>query len=216
MNGKLILWGASGHAKVLAECVERLGYETVAVFDNKPGLTSPLKGVPLYTGWEGFLTWRRATPGPVEFLVAIGGARGRDRLDIQARLAREGLVSISVIHPTAFVARSAAIAEGVQVLSNASVGVESRLGTQTIVNTNASVDHECILGRGVHVAPGATLAGRVTIGDGTLIGAGAVVLPQVCVGSDVTVGAGAVVVRDIPDGITVVGNPARPLRAKAA
>jgi sugar O-acyltransferase (sialic acid O-acetyltransferase NeuD family) len=216
VSGDLVLWGASGHAKVLAECAHRLGYRVVALFDNDPTASSPLKGVTLHTGWEGFQSWRRSQAGPVSFLVAIGGQKGADRLEIHNRLEREGLIPISIVHPTAYVAANAAIGNGSQVLANAAVGAEARLGRQTIVNTGASVDHECVLGDGVHIAPGATLAGCVSVGDRTLVGAGAVVLPRVRIGRDAIVGAGSVVLRDVLDGTTVAGNPARRLRAEAA
>jgi len=61
------------------------------------------------------------------------------------------------------------------------------------------------------IAPGAHLGGEVTIGEGVLIGIGATVMPQRRVGDWAVVGAGACVVEDVPDGVTVVGVPARPL-----
>lgn len=216
MSADLVLWGASGHAKVLAECVEGLGYRVVALFDNDPGVSSPLEGVTVHIGWDGFLNWRQSWQGAVSFLIAIGGHKGAVRLEIHERLEREGLVPISIVHPAAYVAGNVTIGEGGQVLANAAVGVEVRLGRQTIVNTSASVDHECVLGDGVHIAPGAILTGCVTVGDRSLVGAGAVVLPRVRIGRDVIIGAGSVVVRDIPDGTTVAGNPARVMRAEAA
>jgi sugar O-acyltransferase (sialic acid O-acetyltransferase NeuD family) len=216
VSADLVLWGASGHAKVLAECADRLGYRVVALFDNDPSVSSPLEGVAVHGGWDGFLRWRQSRQGPVSFLVAIGGQKGADRLEIHERLERAGLVPVSIVHPTAFVAGNAAVDLGCQVLANAAVGVEARLGRQTIVNTSASVDHECVLGAGVHIAPGATLTGCVTVGDRSLVGAGAVVLPRVRIGRDVIIGAGSVVVRDVPDGTTVAGNPARVMRARAA
>jgi sugar O-acyltransferase (sialic acid O-acetyltransferase NeuD family) len=212
----IVFWGASGHAKVLAECSTRLGYRLVALFDNQPDLASPIAGVPLLGGWDGLAGWRAIHPGPCSFLCAIGGDRGRDRVDIHERLLAAGLTPVSLIHPTAFTAGSAVLEPGCQVLANASVGVEARLGRQTIVNTNASVDHECTLGQGVHVGPGATLAGCVEVGDYAMVGAGAVLLPRVRIGRSAIIGAGAVVLGDVPDGVTMVGNPARVLRARAA
>ena len=77
------------------------------------------------------------------------------------------------------------------------------------LNTVCSIDHDDQLGGGVHVCPGARLAGEVQVGARSWIGIGACVIQQVRIGSDVTVGAGAVVVRDLPDGVTAVGVPAR-------
>ena len=212
-----VFWGAAGHAKVLQDCTSQLGYRVIALFDNRPGLQSPLAGVPLYVGWPGFLEWSRGRDlRDVAFLIAIGGDRGRDRVELATRLEHAGLRPISVVHPTAFVAASAEMAPGCQVLARAVVGVEARLGEQTIINTAASVDHECVLGSGVHVAPGATICGTVTIGDFVLVGAGAVILPNLRIGQRAIIGAGAVVTKDVDPGAIVVGNPARLLQQKAA
>jgi sugar O-acyltransferase (sialic acid O-acetyltransferase NeuD family) len=210
----VILWGASGHAKVLAEACGQMGRRVVALFDNDPARVSPWENVPLAIGEEGLLRWREQTGLLAEFALAIGGDRGRDRLALHDLLAGYGFVPLTVVHPTAFVAESAHLDAGCQVLARAAVCVEAKLGRQTIVNTQASVDHECVLGAGVHVAPGATLAGCVQVADGATIGAGAVVLPRLRIGSDAVVGAGAVVTRDIPDNAVAWGNPARVRRWK--
>ena len=206
----LVIWGASGHAKVLAEFLRPPEYEIVALFDNDPTVQSPLPGVPVYHGPEGLRRWRKEHPEVrATAVVAIGGARGRDRLDIQRLLTDVGCEPISVVHPTAFVADSARVGRGSHVLAQAAVAAEASLGEACIVNTAASVDHECVVGHGVHVAPNATLAGCVTVGDHALIGAGAVVLPRTHVGANAVVGAGAVVTRDVPDGTVVYGHAAR-------
>lgn len=212
----LVIWGASGHAKVLHEFISHRGYDLVALFDNQEGLISPIPSVPIYHGWTGFTGWSREHSMSVAFLVAVGGDRGEDRVRLHERLVDAGLTAVSMTHPTAFVAAGSTLAPGCQVLANAAVGVDARLGMQTIVNTNASVDHECVLGVGVHVAPGATLCGCVEVGDYVLVGAGAVVLPRIRVGARAMIGAGAVVTRDVPAGAVVVGNPARQIRQESA
>jgi sugar O-acyltransferase (sialic acid O-acetyltransferase NeuD family) len=205
-----VLWGATGQAKVLREALGPRA-TVVALFDNDPKTSSPFPGVSLYHGTSGFEVWksRRGDVAGVGALVAIGGSRGRDRVEIQEALEAAGLVPMTVIHPTAFVAGDARIGAGSQVLAQAAVCVESVLGRACIVNTAATVDHECVLGDGVHVAPGAHLAGEVRVGDYALIGAGAVVLPRLHVGEEAIVGAGAVVTADVEAGAIVVGNPAR-------
>jgi sugar O-acyltransferase (sialic acid O-acetyltransferase NeuD family) len=209
----IVFWGASGHARVLRELATRLGYELVALFDNDPSATSPFADVPIYFGDDGFLAWRRSN-GAVEArgLVAIGGARGRERTTLQEFLRTHGVEPATVVHPAAFVASDAMIGAGSQVLAQASVCSAASLGRCCIINTGASADHECTLGDGVHLAPGAVLAGCVEVGANTLIGPGAVVLPRTRIGRDAVVGAGAVVTRNVPDGVVVYGTPARVIR----
>jgi sugar O-acyltransferase (sialic acid O-acetyltransferase NeuD family) len=206
----IVFWGATGHAKVLREFIARIGYELVALFDNDPEVSSPFPDVPLYYRREGFERWRRAqAQTELACLVAIGGARGRARLEVQRYLEQQGLHPATAVHPAAYVAVDAALGRGCQVLAGAVVATEARLGEACIVNTRASVDHECELGAGVHLAPGAVLTGVVRVGEGALIGPNAVVLPRLTIGRDAIVGAGSVVTRDVPDGVVVYGNPAR-------
>ncbi|CAN5828789.1 acetyltransferase [soil metagenome] len=210
MLKKIVFWGAAGHAKVLREFVDGNGYELIAAFDNNPEAIPPFTDVPLYIGREGFEQWREERREEmVAALIAIGGARGRDRHEIQRMLASRGLEPVTVVHPTAFVAADAVLGAGSQVLAHATVGVEVRMGEACILNTASSVDHECVLGDGVHIAPGATLTGCVTVGDYSLVGPGAVVLPRIRIGLGAVVGAGSVVTRDIPDGKVAFGVPAK-------
>ncbi|HPN57619.1 MAG TPA: DapH/DapD/GlmU-related protein, partial [Chitinophagaceae bacterium] len=76
------------------------------------------------------------------------------------------------------------------------------------------IDHECIIGDFTHIAPGAVLCGNVKVGRNTFIGANSVIRQGIIIGDNVTIGAGTVVVKDVPDGATVVGNPAKNLVKK--
>ncbi len=211
-----VLWGATGQAKVLRECLAHTGVEVVAAVDNDPGVGPPFPGCLLLAGAAGLDAWLATLPDrpALGFLVAIGGSRGRDRVALHRDLSARGLTALTAIHPRAFVAVDAALGPGCQILAQAAVCVEARLGTACIVNTGATVDHECRLGEGVHVAPGAHLAGLVEVADFAMVGAGAVVLPRLRIGEGAVVGAGAIVVEDVPAGHTVAGNPARVLRAE--
>ena len=210
----LILWGAKGHAKVLREFLEPEGFEIVAVFDNDPCAVPPFHGVPLYVGEPGLRTWLDTLPHRrIGFLVAIGGARGRERIELHDRLVAAGLHAVVAVHPRAFVARDVILGPGAQVLAGACVGTEVRLGRCCIINTGAAVDHETSLGHGVHIGPGASVAGCVEIGDYAFVGIGAVILPRVRVGQNAIVGAGSVVTRDIPENVVAFGSPARVVRA---
>lgn len=211
-----VIWGAKGHARVIREALFASGRRLLAVIDRDP-VPPPIASVPLVVGGTAFQAWlaERASEPPPGFVVAIGGARGEDRLAIADRLIAWGLKPITVRHRSAIVARCAVLGPGAQVLAGSCVAAAATLGSQVIVNTKASVDHDCQLADGVHIGPNATLAGEVIAERGCFIGAGAVILPRLRIGAHATVGAGAVVTRDVPVGMTVVGNPARPFSTRA-
>lgn len=219
MNKKIVLWGATGQAKVLWELFERTHDQVIALFENNREIVqmSPHKQSPIYYGKDGFLEWKAcAHPerNPIHGLAAIGGSRGKDRIELQDFMRMNDLLLITAIHPTAFVAGDAKIGETCQILAHATICAEAVLGEACIINSSALVEHECNLSRGVHIGPGAKLAGQVEVAEFSFIGTGAIILPRVRIGKNVIVGAGAVVTRDVPDNLTVVGIPARPLPRK--
>ena len=216
MNRKIVLWGATGQAKVLWELFQHTFDEVIALFENNHEIMqlSHVKKAPVYYGKNGFLEWRtvaRPDRNQIYGLAALGGSRGKDRVELQAFMHANHILPITAVHPTAFVARDATIGESCQILAHATICAESSLDNSCIVNSSATVEHECKLGVGVHVGPGAKLAGLVQVGDFSFIGTGAIILPRVKIGKNVIVGAGAVVTKNIDDNLTVVGNPARPL-----
>lgn len=207
---KVILWGGTGQAKVVRPIIEYNGSSVVAVFDDTPNLPPPFADIDLYCGWSEFQRWIKSRDrSQIGFCIAIGNPHGRVRLRLHKRLMQAGLEPITIAHHTAWIADNAIVGAGTQIMAGAIVAPEARIGRQCIINTNASVDHEDILEDGVEVAPGATLCGLVHIGVNGWVCAGAVVLPRVKVGADAIVGAGAVVTMDVPNGITVVGIPAK-------
>jgi sugar O-acyltransferase (sialic acid O-acetyltransferase NeuD family) len=205
---RIVFWGASGQAKVLRPIVEAQGFTLVAIFDSRHDAAPPFPDVPLRCGEHGFADWADLARDTY-CLSAIGGHRGADRLDRQNYMLRHGFIPAIAVHSRACVESGTKIGAGSQLLASATICVDAILGQACIINTNATVDHECRLGDGVHIGPGATLCGLVDVGDCAFVGAGAVILPRIKIGRNAIVGAGAVVVRDVGDGVTVYGNPAK-------
>jgi len=215
MSKKIVLWGATGQAKVLWELLEYDGHQVIVVFDNNPNIKtlSESKNISVLHGEADFFAWKKShVLDEIYGMVAIGGSRGKDRISIQQFLRENGIKIFTAIHRYAFVAKDANLGSGCQILAKAAIASEAFLGEACIVNTSASVDHECVLGNGVHIGPGANLAGLAHVGDYSFIGTGAVVLPRIKIGRGVIVGAGAVVNKDIGDNLVVVGNTARVIK----
>ena len=205
------MWGSSGQAKVLADIIQLTGGQIVALFDNS-NVRPVIPDVPLIVGEQGFRKWAEDKKFEDEIifgLAAIGGDRGFDRLFIHTLFREFGFNIPILTHPSAVISQSVFIGAGTQVLSQANISAGANLGEACIVNSKASIDHECQIGDGVHIAPGATLCGCVTAGDNVFIGAGSVILPRITIGNGCIVGAGAVVTKNVPAGVTVVGNPAK-------
>lgn len=211
---KFVLWGASGHAKVLADLIGQLGGSVIALFDNNPNIKTCLPSVPLFYGESGFYTWlsQQESTEDIAAAIAVGGSYGSDRALLALRFEAAGLSLPTLIHPHASVSTSARLGKGAQVLAQAVVAANAILGDLCIVNNSANVDHECHLGNGVHVAPGAVLCGCVTVEDNVFIGARSVILPRLHISEGVLIGAGSVVIKNISAGDVVAGNPARSLR----
>jgi sugar O-acyltransferase (sialic acid O-acetyltransferase NeuD family) len=138
-------------------------------------------------------------------VIAIGSPAIRSRID----LAHPAATWAVLVHPDATVGADVTLGPGSIIAPGARLSTAIRAGRHLHVDQNATIGHDCVLGDHVRLNPQACVSGSVTIGDRTLVGAAAVVLQGRALGADVTVGAGAVVTKDVGDGSTVRGVPAR-------
>jgi UDP-N-acetylbacillosamine N-acetyltransferase len=208
---RLVIWGAAGHARVVADIVRLEGRFDLAGFlddldPSRRGTT--FAGLTVLGGREVLGPLRGS--GVDAMILAFGDCPARLRLGPVARSA--GFELVTAIHPRAVVAGDALVGPGTVVAAGAVVNPGTRLGDSVIVNTAASVDHDCRVEDGAHVAPGARLGGHVTVGRGAWVGIGAIVKDHLTVGAGSQVGAGAVVLADVPAGVVAYGAPARVVR----
>jgi sugar O-acyltransferase (sialic acid O-acetyltransferase NeuD family) len=206
---KLLIIGAGGHARVVADAARLTGrFDEIAFLGETATESGLVDGLALHTG---ALDPSRFGTRDWAVNVAIGDNRKRCALIADAE--RLGYNLATIIHPFSYVSASARIGAGSAVLAGAVVQAGAELDMGVIVNNRASVDHDCSIGTCAHVAPGAVLAGNVHVGARSFIGAGVAVRHQVRIGDDIVVGAGAAVVQDLVAPGTYVGVPARPLAA---
>lgn len=187
----MVLYGASGHCRVVLDIIEALGLPIEFIVDDNPRITELL-------GYE----VRRNIGEYDDVIITIGQNWTRKRV-IEQIIVNE---FVTAVHPSAIVSPRATIGEGSVVMQGAIIQSCAEIGKHCIVNTGASVDHDVNISDFVHVAPQAIIAGGVTVGEGTWIGAGSVVRQGVHIGAWSMIGAGSVVVDDIPDGVVAFGN----------
>ena len=206
---QLVVFGASGHAKVVIDIIEQQGdYEIAGLFDDD----IKRKGERFF-GYT-VLGTRADLPALLSArlrhaIVAIGDNGGRAAG--AAYLDQQGWRFLSAVHPRAAVGRGVTIGPGSVVMAGCVVNADAYLGAHVIINTGATVDHDCHIEDAVHIAPGCHLCGGVRVGRGSLVGAGTTVTPGVRIGNRVVVGAGSTVIRDVPDDARISGVPARPM-----
>jgi UDP-perosamine 4-acetyltransferase len=203
---RVIVVGAQGHARV---CLEALTDEaTIQVVGavSRDGVGAPDLGTPTL-GLDVDIAAIALAHRVEKVFVAIG--INETRRSAIHRCAELGLGHAIARSRFAMVSHTTLLGAGTAILAGATVNAAATIGRGVIVNTNAAIDHDCVVDDFAHIAPGAIVAGGVTIGEGTLVGIGARVLPNLSIGAWATVGAGAVVTRDVPEGATVVGIPAR-------
>jgi len=122
---------------------------------------------------------------------------------------RQGLQFATVVHPTAYVAPTSTLGEGAYIGPHAAIAGYARIGRHAIVLMGSLIGHHTEIGDFASILMGATVAGSCRIGESAYVASGAVVIDHISVGSGSVVGAGAVVVADVPDGVQVLGVPAR-------
>jgi sugar O-acyltransferase (sialic acid O-acetyltransferase NeuD family) len=132
----------------------------------------------------------------------------RDRREIGEGIQSRGGELANFIHPGVDL-EGVTLGSGNYIQEGVILQAGVRIGDNSSAGASAIISHETTIGSHTFVAHGVSISGCCTIGDSCFIGTNATVLPRIHIGNDVTVGAGAVVLRDVPDGATVVGNPAR-------
>ena len=205
---KLAIWGASGHALVVADIVRLQGvYELIGFIDDvnpeKHGM--PLQGVTVLGGRE--ILDQLLDMGITNIILGFGDCKARLRLS--DFVLNKGFTLATVIHPQSVIASDVSIGQGTVIVAGSVINPGSEIGNNVIINTCSSIDHNCIVSDGVHIAPGVHIGGEVYIGQGSFVGIGTSIKDHIRIGENTLIGAGSVVICDIPSNVVAYGNPAR-------
>lgn len=194
---KLIIIGASGHGKVIADIALLRGYKDIAFLDNDTSIKE-------VNGYKVIGTTKDIDKySTCDFIVGIGNSKIREA--IQSRLSNV----VTLIHPSTVISNNVSIGKGSVVMAGVVINTNVSIGEGCIINTSSSIDHDCVIEDYVHIAVGTHLAGNVHIGNHTWLGIGSVVSNNTHITNNCMIGAGSVVVKDIDISGTYFGVPAK-------
>ena len=196
---KIVIIGAGGHGRVVADIARACGYKEIIFLDDAYSTLT-----------EGKVSDFEKYKEEASFVVAIGNSKIREK--IQNQLLDYGCQIATLKHPSAVIGSNVLFGIGTVVMPGVVINNGSRIGDGVILNTACSVDHDNVIGDYCHVSVGAHLAGTVKVEEHTWVGAGAVVSNNLNVCKECMIGVGAVVVEDIEESGTYVGVPARLLK----
>lgn len=208
----IVFYGASElgrDALSVVEGLEKAGraVQVIGFVDDgaaADGVTE-IAGLPILGGGA----WLSSRGSEVQCLITIG--KPSIRRFLAARLQEWGVSSPTLIHPTAVMGRTVHVGQGTLIMAGVTTTVETVIGDHVVINPRCSIAHDVRIGDFAYLSPGVDLAGRVTIGQAAYLGIASTVLPSRSIGRDAFLGAGAVAVKDVPDGETHAGVPARRL-----
>ncbi|MDR0764676.1 MAG: acetyltransferase [Synergistaceae bacterium] len=204
MTGEVIVYGAGGLGREVSQIVMAMpGARVLGYVDDGVPPGTERNGVRVLGGAE----YLDSLNGDVS--VVMGISDPDIKRNIFDKLSRDPRISFpSIVHPRAIVSEYASLGRGVVIVSGCIVSVDAALGFGVFMNMGSIVGHDSKIGDFCSLMPLAVISGNVKIGERCLIGAQSAILQGITVGDGCTVGMGAVVLRDVPDGATVMGNPA--------
>ncbi len=203
MKERLLIIGASGHGKVVADIAIKMNiWKSIAFLDDNELLKVSL-GLKVVGKTEDAFKFIE----DADIFVAVGNNAAREK--IQKKLEGKGASIPVLVHPNAVIGSEVELGKGTVVMAGVVINSSTKIGRGCIINTGATLDHDNLIQDYVHISPGAHLAGTVNVFKGSWIGIGSTVSNNVSISSCCIVGAGAVVIRDIIEPGTYVGVPAR-------
>lgn len=205
MSKQVVIIGAGGHAKVIADIIVKSGNRVYGFLDDNLEIGATIANneqFKIIGKIEKINKLKENTN--LEFVIAIGDNTVRKNI-----AENYNVKYYTAIHPSSIIALDVSIEEGTVVMANTVINTSAKIGRHCIVNTGAIIEHDNIIENYVHVSPNATLSGTVKVGTMTHIGSGAAIKNNINICNNCIIGVGAVVVKDIKEPGVYVGVPAR-------
>lgn len=203
MKNKLLIIGASGHGKVVADIALKMNkWKTISFLDDDENIKTSMGLKVIGKSADAFLEIE-------EYDIFVGIGNNEIRQKIQNDLEVKGASIPVIIHPNVVIGEQVTLSPGTAIMAGAIINCCTTIGKGCVINTGATIDHDNDIGDFVHISPGSNLAGAVKVGKGTWLGIGSVVSNNITITNGCKIGAGSLVVKDISEPGVYVGVPVR-------
>lgn len=134
------------------------------------------------------------------------------RKEVIVSFGRSSSCFVNIIHPSAVMAPDAQIGYNTLIMPNVVLTSHVVIGNHCVILPNSTISHDAVIGDYCCIGSNVSIAGGVVLGESCYLGSGSRVRECVKIGRGSMVGLGSNVLKDVADGVTVVGNPAKPLQ----
>ena len=211
---KILLIGGSGHAKVIIDCIEKIGtYEIIGLIDRNKNIGDKVLGYSVI-GKEEDLPLISRKSGFDSVFIAIGNNFTRFIVHKKVQEIFPEVMYETFIHPFSTIGKECEIGFGTVIMPGSVIGPGCKIGNFCIVNTSCSVDHESSVGDFSSLAPNVNTGGNTEIGSLTAICLGAKIIHGIKVGDSSVVGSCSLVNENVPDKVVCYGIPAKVVRSR--
>jgi sugar O-acyltransferase (sialic acid O-acetyltransferase NeuD family) len=209
----VVLFGAGGFGREVMEILKTRNkiseqWDILGFIDENPEIHGTvINGFPVIGGPEWLI---KNNSDELLCSVTIGDCKARQK--VVAELNSIGTNFCNIIHPSVIMSDSVKIGQGVIICAGTILTVNIEIGDHVQINPNSTIFHDVVIGDYCTLTSTVKLTGNTSLGKGVYMGTGASVIPGHSVGSWSIIGAGAIVIKDIPEGVTAAGIPAKVLR----
>lgn len=214
MKPKVVIFGSSGHAKVIVDIIESESkFELLGFIDKFKSVGDEILGYKVI-GDEESLSDLMVKFGFDQGVVGIGDNFIRSRVVLKIKELAPNFQFINCIHKSAKVSNHLTIGIGNVVMPGATINASSVISNHCIFNTNSSLDHDCILSNFSSLGPNSAVGGNCNIGEFSAVGIGASVFHGIHIDDNCIIGGGSLVNKHTQPNSVYYGVPAKLVSAR--
>jgi len=215
LKSKIVIFGSSGHAKVIVDIIESDSkFELIGFIDKFKSVGDEILGYKVI-GNEESLPDLMLKFGFNKGIVGIGDNFLRSKVVEIIKQLAPNFQFINCIHKAAKVSNHITIGVGNVLLPGAIVNASSVISNHCILRTNSSLDHDCVMGNFSSLGPNSVVGGNCNIGEFSNVGIGASVFHGICIDRNCIIGGGSLVNKHTQPDSVYYGLPARFIATRA-